>query len=54
MLGKYFDGKAKVNINAISLLKQLAENPISIAAPDIAASLNAARAARAARERPAR
>ena len=54
MLGKYFDGKAKVNINAIGLLKQLAENPISIAAPDITASLNAVRAARAARERPAR
>ena len=54
MLGKYFDGKAKVNSNAISLLKQLAENPVSIAAPDITASLNAVRAARAARERPAR
>ena len=54
MLGKYFDGKAKVNINAIGLLRQLAENPVSIAAPDIAASLNAVRAARVARERPAR
>ena len=38
----------------LRLLKQLAENPISIAAPDITASLNAVRAARAARERPAR
>lgn len=54
MLSKYFDGKAKVNINAIGLLKQLAENPVSIAAPDITASLNAVRAARAARERPVR
>jgi uncharacterized protein HemX len=54
ILGKYFDGKAKVNANAINLLKQLAENPVSISAPDITASLNAVRAARAARERPAR
>ncbi len=54
MLGKYFDGKAKVNINSIALLKQLADNPVSIATPDITTSLNAVRAARAARERPAR
>ena len=54
MLTRYFDGKAKVNVNALVLLKQLAENPVSIAAPDITASLTAARAARAARERPAR
>ena len=54
MLIKYFDGKAKVNVNAIALLKQLAENSVSIAAPDIASSLNAVRAARSARERPLR
>ncbi|HEX9392877.1 MAG TPA: uroporphyrinogen-III C-methyltransferase [Usitatibacteraceae bacterium] len=54
MLGRYFDGKAKVNINAIALLKQLAENPVSITVPDITVSLNAVRAARAVRERPAR
>lgn len=54
MLTKYFDPKAKVNANAQTMLKQLAENPVSIAPPDITASLNAARAARAARERPQR
>ena len=54
MLIKYFDPKAKVNVNALQMLKQLADNPVSIAPPDITASLNAARAARAARERPQR
>ena len=54
MLTKYFDPKAKVNTNALAMLKQLAENPVSIAPPDITTSLNAARAARAARERPQR
>jgi uroporphyrin-III C-methyltransferase len=54
MLSKYFDPKAKVNANAQSMLKQFAENPVSIAPPDITSSLNAVRAARAARERPQR
>ena len=54
MLTKYFDPKAKVNANAATMLKQLAENPLSITAPDITASLAAVRAARAARERPGR
>ena len=54
MLTKYFDPKAKVNANALATLKQFAENPVSIAPPDITASLNAVRAARAARERPQR
>ena len=54
MLAKYFDPKARVNANALTALKQLAENPVSIAAPDITVSLNAIRAARAARERPGR
>ncbi len=54
LLARYFDAKAKVNINAMAMLKQLAESPVSIATPDITASLNAIRAARAARERPAR
>ncbi len=54
MLTKYFDPKAKVNINSLSMLKQLQENPVSISVPDITVSLNAARAARAARERPQR
>ena len=54
MVAKYFDPKAKVNQNAIVSLRQLADNPVSIAAPDIVLSLNAVRAARAARERPGR
>ncbi len=57
LIVKYFDPKAKVNQNAIVNLKQLAENPVSIAAPDIVQSLNAIRAAReirSARERVAR
>jgi uroporphyrin-III C-methyltransferase len=54
MLTKYFDPKAKVNINSLAMLKQLQENPVSISVPDITVSLNAARAARAARERPQR
>lgn len=51
MLTRYFDPKAKVNTNALMMLKLLAENSVSIASPDITASLNAVRAARAARER---
>lgn len=54
MLAKYFDTRAKVISNAQNMLKQFSENPVSIATPDITASLNAIRAARAARERPAR
>ena len=54
MLTKYFDPKAKVNANSLLMLKQFAENPASIAPPDITASLNAMRAARGARERPQR
>ncbi len=54
ILIKYFDPKAKVNTNALATLKQLAENPVSIAAPDITASLNAVRQTRAARERSTR
>ncbi len=51
MLTRYFDPKAKVNANAMATLRQLAENSVSISAPDITNSLAAARAARAARER---
>lgn len=54
MLTRYFDPKAKVNTNALALLKQLAENPLSISSPDITASLAAVRTARAARERQGR
>jgi uncharacterized protein HemX len=48
---KYFDAKARANVNALATLKQLAESPVSITPPDINASLAAARAARAAREK---
>ncbi|MBL8521694.1 MAG: uroporphyrinogen-III C-methyltransferase [Betaproteobacteria bacterium] len=51
MLARHFDAKAKVNVNALATLKQLADNPLSIAAPDITVSLNAVRAARAASEK---
>ena len=54
MLTKYFDPKAKVNVNALAMLKQFTENPVSISAPDITGSLAAVRAARAARERQGR
>ncbi|MBC7621859.1 MAG: uroporphyrinogen-III C-methyltransferase [Aeromicrobium sp.] len=54
LVAKYFDQKAKVNQNAIASLRLLADNAVSIAAPDIVQSLNAVRAARAARERPGR
>ena len=50
-IGKYFDAKARVNVNALATLKQLGESPVSITPPDINASLSAARAARAAREK---
>jgi uroporphyrin-III C-methyltransferase len=50
LIGKYFDPKARVNQNTIAMLKQLQENPVSIAPPDVVQSLNAIRAARAARE----
>ena len=48
---KYFDAKAKVNVNAQATLRQLAESPVSITPPDINASLAAVRSARAAREK---
>jgi uncharacterized protein HemX len=54
LVGKYFDPKAKVNQNTVASLKQLADNAVAIATPDIVQSLNAVRAARAARERPGR
>jgi len=50
-IGKYFDAKARVNVNALATLKVLAESPVSISPPDINASLAAARSARAAREK---
>jgi uncharacterized protein HemX len=54
LIAKYFDQKAKVNQNVVASLKQLADNSVSITTPDIVQSLNAVRAARAARERPGR
>ncbi|MDH5263734.1 MAG: uroporphyrinogen-III C-methyltransferase [Betaproteobacteria bacterium] len=50
-IARYFDAKAKVNVNALATLKQLGESPVSITPPDINASLAAVRAARAAREK---
>jgi uncharacterized protein HemX len=50
-IAKYFDAKARVNVNALATLKQLSESPVSITPPDINASLAAVRAARAAREK---
>jgi uncharacterized protein HemX len=50
-IAKYFDTKARVNVNALATLKQLGESPVSISPPDINASLSAARSARAAREK---
>jgi uncharacterized protein HemX len=50
-IGKYFDAKARVNVNALATLKQLGESPVSITPPDINASLSAVRSARAAREK---
>jgi uncharacterized protein HemX len=54
LVGKYFDPKAKVNQNVVASLKQLADNAVAIAVPDIVQSMNAVRTARAARERPGR
>ena len=50
-IGKYFDARAKPTVAALASLKQVAESPVSIAAPDINASLAAVRTARAAREK---
>ena len=50
-VAKYFDSKARANVNALAILKGLAESPVSIAVPDINASLAAVRAARAARDK---
>jgi uroporphyrin-III C-methyltransferase len=51
-LERYFDTRAKPVENAGTTLRQLAENSISIAVPDISASLEAAREAKATREGP--
>ena len=48
---KYFDPRAKSTTTALASLKLVAESPVSIAVPDINASVAAVRAARAAREK---
>jgi len=50
-IAKYFDARAKPTAAALATLKQVAESPVAIAAPDINASLAAVRTARAAREK---
>jgi uroporphyrin-3 C-methyltransferase len=50
-MAKYFDTRAKTAAAAMGTLKQLAESPVNITAPDINASLAAVHTARAARER---
>jgi uroporphyrin-III C-methyltransferase len=48
---KYYDTRAKPTATALATLKQIAETPVTIAAPDINASLAAVRTARTAREK---
>ena len=50
-INKYCDAKAKPTAAALTTLKQIAESPITIALPDINASLAAVRTARASREK---
>ncbi len=51
---KYFDGQAKPTMAALAGLKSLQESALSITVPDVNQSVNAVRAARAAREKGAR
>jgi len=48
---KYYDARARPTAAALATLKQVSDTPVSIAAPDINASLAAVRTARAAREK---
>jgi uncharacterized protein HemX len=50
-LTKYFDARAKPTATALATLKQIAETPVTITAPDINTSLAAVRTARSAREK---
>jgi len=50
-VARYFDPHAKATTVALTTIKQLAETPVTIALPDINASLAAVRSARAAREK---
>jgi uncharacterized protein HemX len=48
---RYFDTKARPTTAALATLKQVGDSPVSIAVPDVNASLAAVRTARAAREK---
>ena len=48
---KYFDARSRQATTMVASLRQVAETPVSIAAPDINTSLAAVRTARAAREK---
>lgn len=48
---RYFDNKAKATAAVLATLKQVGETPVTIALPDINASLAAVRTARTAREK---
>jgi uncharacterized protein HemX len=50
-VARYFDPHAKTTTAALVTMKQLVDTPVSIALPDVNASLAAVRAARAAREK---
>jgi uroporphyrin-3 C-methyltransferase len=50
-IAKYFDARARPTVAALATLRQIAEAPVHIAAPDINASLAAVRTARTAREK---
>ncbi len=50
-IARYFDAKARPTQAALATLKQVADTPVTIAVPDINASLAAVRTARSAREK---
>ena len=50
-ISKYFDGQAKPTVAAQASLKSLQDSALNIALPDLNQSVNAIRAARAAREK---
>jgi uroporphyrin-3 C-methyltransferase len=50
-IAKYFDARAKNTAAVLASIKQIAESPVTIAVPDINASLAAVRTSRAAREK---
>lgn len=50
-IARYFDNKSKATTTALATLKQVGDTPVTIAVPDINASLAAVRTARTAREK---